>query len=333
MSLLSGAVLRKAIAGVLNARELSCAVAFWGRGAQALIGSPQNRNIRLICNLKMGGTNPDVIEYFMDRNIAVQQNDRLHAKIYIGDTMAVMTSANASINGLGVEGEELAGWIETGMELSREEALLWFEGMWKQSSPISKNDIEQARRLFRERAILKPTRGSFAAFHPTEDDFPLVDWVGSSDYDYNDKEIKRNLGYVDETVHDQIDEGLDVEAPGDLALFRRGLWVLRWQITRDGMPDQRSGLWWTRSSGIYVPKAFTYKGGKPQGIILALRPKSPVPFDTSEQRFVRAFHEVIRQDKFKKLRDQEYEGSFHAERWGLERQFWGDLKRYYTNGP
>ncbi len=229
MRLLSGAHLRDAITRVSVGKRGLCAVAFWGKGAEELIGPPQNREVRLICNLRMGGTNPDVIETLMKSGASVQQCDRLHAKIYIGDSQAVIASANASINGLGLEGRELSGWIEAGVEIPAEGAMLWFSELWKQSRPILPRDIKDARRVFRERAYIKPPRVTFANFHPAKDDFPLVSWVGNWDYDYNDLQIERSLGRVDEAVHKQIDNGLDVEAPEDLTLFRRGLWVLCWQ--------------------------------------------------------------------------------------------------------
>jgi hypothetical protein len=223
MRLLSGARLREAITRICRGKSISCAVAFWGRGADDLIGNPEGRTIRLICNLKMGGTNPDVIAALMESDIRVRQSNRLHAKVYIGDTQAVITSANASINGLGLEGDELAGWIETGVEVPAQEALPWFDKLWAESKPITPQNMDDARRIFRERAIVKPTR-PFADFHPTRDDFPLVGWARECKIDYNDAEIEKVVGYVNDTVHQQIDYGLvDIEGPEDVALFRRGV--------------------------------------------------------------------------------------------------------------
>jgi hypothetical protein len=295
MHLLSGASLRYAITGVLREQTVSCAVAFWGKGVESLIGTHQNRKIKLVCNLRMGGTNPDVIDRLIKSGMAVRQNDKLHAKVYIGDKTAIGTSANASINGLGIEGDELAGWIETGVEMSAQEALPWFYEIWNQSRPISRPDIEDARKIFRERAIMKPTRGSFADSHPSKEDFPLIRWVGNSNYDYNDSEIIKTLGRVNETVHTQIDFGLEIEAPEDVALFHRGVWVLHWPARTDGRPRQRSKFWWTCSSGIHVPNAFTNEGeDQPQGAVLAMHPMPPQPFGISDQQFRGAFREILK---------------------------------------
>ena len=329
MRLLSGESLREAVLRVSRSNNPSLAVAFWGRGAGDLIGDPKGRTIRLICNLRMGGTNPDVIADLMQLGIAVQQSDRLHAKVYIGDTHAVVTSANASINGLGLEGNELAGWIETGVELTAQETLPWFEQQWKDSNPVSQQDLKFARSVYRERAQMKPTR-SFAEFSPTKDDFPLVGWVVERQWSYNDNEIRNALGYVNDAVHEQIDNGLDVEGPEDISLFRRGRWVLCWWLKSDGMPDQRSKPWWVCSSGIHVPKAFAYRNHKPQDAILGMDPLPPKPFDTSDRRFRKAFVEVMSRPEFAPLREQSYKGSFYAPRGEHTWQFWVELKRCYN---
>jgi hypothetical protein len=331
MHLLSGTSLRNATTSVLREQSVSCAVAFWGKGAEASIGARQNRDIRLICNLKMGGTNPEVIERLIDSGMSVRQSDRLHAKVYIGKEKAVVTSANASINGLGLEGEEVSGWIETGVEIPAHEALPWFNETWNRSRLITPQDIEDARRIFRERAIMKPTRISFADFHPKKDDFPLISWFRNEDWDYNDREIAKSLGAVSKTVHKQIDFGLDVEVPEDVAVFRRGLWVLHWQAKADGMPSQRCGSWWTCSSGIHVPNAFRYKSEKKSmGVVLSMHPMPPQPFDISEGQFHDAFKNVMSMPEFSSLREQDYKGSFFsAKRQELVFQFWMDLRKQY----
>src|ERR1700722_20527201 len=136
MRLLSGTNLRESITRVSRGQNVCCAVAFWGRGASDLVGPLLARNVRLICNLKMGGTNPEPIVELINSGAVVQQVDRLHAKVYIGDDLAVVTSANASINGLGLEGDDLVGWIETGVEVPAQDAPPWFEEIWKQSRRI-----------------------------------------------------------------------------------------------------------------------------------------------------------------------------------------------------
>ena len=104
MKFLFDAELRAAVQNLQRKRQWYCAVAFWGRGAEELTRGIGHDNVKIICNLKSGGTNPYVIEVLQHQN--VRQNDLLHAKVYLGDNAAIVCSANASANGLGFEGRE-----------------------------------------------------------------------------------------------------------------------------------------------------------------------------------------------------------------------------------
>jgi hypothetical protein len=132
--LLTGAALFEAIQQTIKGSRALCAVAFWGIGADQLLLGPPDRDLRVICNLAMGGTNPHVISRLLEAGIEVRQCDVLHAKVYIGTDDAVITSANASMNGLGL-GDE-AGWIETGWIIPAKAAVPWFEALWDQSADI-----------------------------------------------------------------------------------------------------------------------------------------------------------------------------------------------------
>ena len=153
--LLTGAALFETIQQTIGGSRALCAVAFWGSGAEQLFLGPPDRDLRVICNLAMGGTNPHVILRLLEAGIDVRQCDALHAKVYIGTDDAVITSANASMNGLGLGAE--AGWIETGCIIPAEAAVPWFEGLWDQSNAIEvPEDINAALvRFIREAKIRK----------------------------------------------------------------------------------------------------------------------------------------------------------------------------------
>ena len=52
---------------LLGNSRLYCAVAFWGYGASKHLQLPRlGRDIRIICNLSMGGTNPDEIRRMVE---------------------------------------------------------------------------------------------------------------------------------------------------------------------------------------------------------------------------------------------------------------------------
>jgi hypothetical protein len=122
---LTGQLLQEAIRDVLKSANVRCAVAFWGRGAEKSFGAKIS-NVKIICNLNMGGTNPEPIKILSKdvRRFELRQCDTLHAKVYIGDQSAVVTSANNSTNGLGVEGALTKGWIEAGVCLTEIDDLI-----------------------------------------------------------------------------------------------------------------------------------------------------------------------------------------------------------------
>lgn len=106
---LFGTDLSREIRSILAEKGAKCAVAFWGRGCESwVIGL----DCKVVATLRMGGTNPRAL-----RNVRaeIRQCDTLHAKVYIGRNRAVVTSANASINGLALQGLEQASWIEAGI--------------------------------------------------------------------------------------------------------------------------------------------------------------------------------------------------------------------------
>lgn len=116
--------LRIAIPKLLSEVNVRCAVAFWGRGAEDNI----TPDARVICNLKSGGTNPFVLKALIKTGVTIRQCNRLHAQVYIGNDYAIVASANASANGMGLEGTEQTSWIEAGVRLDNVSPIShWFE--------------------------------------------------------------------------------------------------------------------------------------------------------------------------------------------------------------
>lgn len=133
---------------ISEAGKMDIAVAFWGAGSEELFKGV-TAEIRLICNLSTGGTNPEPISLLRtNENIRIRQSALLHAKVLITDTLAIIGSANFSTNGLHYEGEELRGWSEAGA-LCRESSVVsaaqrWFDDLWDASDPISDADMSAA---------------------------------------------------------------------------------------------------------------------------------------------------------------------------------------------
>jgi len=110
----------------------------------------------------MGGTNPQVIRRLLDLT-RIRHCDTLHAKIYLGSNRTIVSSANASTNGLGVDSASSATWIEAGY-LTTEVAPIraWFEALGEISSAITDADLAAAEAAWSERqkAVWRPPETS-----------------------------------------------------------------------------------------------------------------------------------------------------------------------------
>jgi hypothetical protein len=127
--------------------ELKLAVAYWGAGSLDLLGlKPSRSNLTVVCCLKGGKSDPDVIEKFGRR---IKQNDRLHAKVIWTPRGAIVSSANASSNGLPEEEGISQGLIEAGIFVSDEPELSsikqWIGELYDKAKPIGQKDLQNAR--------------------------------------------------------------------------------------------------------------------------------------------------------------------------------------------
>ncbi|MHB2050348.1 phospholipase D family protein [Pseudomonas sp. VEM90] len=156
--------------------SLDVAIAFWGEGAEAIIHPDGGKPLRAICNLRSGGTNPAVIKLLVDRaktsaHVQIRQCDRLHAKLLVGPTSAIIGSANVSANGLGFEGVEVAHWLEAAIQTfdskEVESAQEWFDQLWlsSDSRPITDQDLVNATEAYEKNRDGRPDysrRGPFS---------------------------------------------------------------------------------------------------------------------------------------------------------------------------
>ncbi|MFK8331225.1 phospholipase D family protein [Pseudomonas sp. BJa5] len=159
---------RKALRSmVAQEASLDVAVAFWGDGAEAIIHPEDGKALRVICNLRSGGTNPAVIKLLVDRaktmdHVQIRQCDRLHAKLVVGPNSAIIGSANISANGLGFEGSEVAHWLEAAIQTvdkqEVESAQKWFEQLWlsSDSRPITAQDLADAADAYAKNRDRRP---------------------------------------------------------------------------------------------------------------------------------------------------------------------------------
>jgi PLD-like domain len=122
--------------------SLDIAVAFWGKGAVEELGlQGKGPKTRILLDLSAGATNPSVVkklcELYPD---GVRSVNRLHAKAFVGSRWVAVGSANASANGLGLEGADARQWHE--LTLLTEEvdvvrqAKAWFQRQWNGAMPV-----------------------------------------------------------------------------------------------------------------------------------------------------------------------------------------------------
>ena len=141
-----------------NAEEIYCIVAFWGKGAEQLFDDVSNEIVertRIVCNLTMGGTNPQVIRKLRDCGYQIGHNPALHSKVYWTDKGIVVGSANASANGLSLEGLEQGGWLESAIYSNHPSEICdvktYVEEIWGKSQAITDDDLKKAEREWRNR--------------------------------------------------------------------------------------------------------------------------------------------------------------------------------------
>ena len=164
---LTGQKLNAAVQRVLESPTVDCAVAFWGHHANGWF--KRARKVRIICNLRSGCTDADLIAGFLEKRdkYQVRQCDRLHAKVYIGGDKAVVTSANASTNGIG--SKDGKGWIEAGIFLDgAKKQQEWFNSLWDDAKlvrEVTPADIALAGLKAQELAAALKDKPRFVVFY------------------------------------------------------------------------------------------------------------------------------------------------------------------------
>jgi hypothetical protein len=315
---LHGEALRKKIKAVMAEPDVCCAVAFWGRGAEDLLAHADKNNIRIICNLASGGTNPVVIAKLP--RAKVRQLNTLHAKVYIGASHAIVTSANASANGLGLEDCEQDCWLEAGYVVDDIGPLkVWFEGLWKtESKEISPTDINDACIKWKSRRRMRPAV-RIGNYDFSLADFPLVDyWTHGGGWKPN----KRLAGF-NAKLKEQMENGCDVRGPEDIKACRRGRWVLQWQ--REGRKC-KGNMRFIRL-GLVQEDAGHYRGENNIRVALAAEEQGQPPFDIHSKAFKMAFCDLINQPLYSRLRANPKGQWFTQQNVKLMQKFWIELAK------
>lgn len=340
MTLLHDAALRAAIFDVLKAPAPRCAVAFWGLGAAAKI--IDRKGARLICNLASGGTNPYEIEKLIKDGCEIRQHDRLHAKVYIGGGRAVITSANLSANGLGLEGDEAAHWHEAGIVTSDVQPVSkWFDELWADTEEILPKDLEKAKALWEQRRSVKPPLPSFADFDPEDKNFPLLEWWCESEWEISKNSVLKQTGFSGKKARAVIDNSTEITSREDEYYLKSGRWILLWPLIGNdeaGYPGAKK-FQWAQCRGEIIRKSFKYRGdNKLLDVCLYDVSKSIVPFDCNDPIFRSTFKKVMsklyKNGKYTDLlsynKYERGEPLLSHKMVDLMHSFWRDLKFEFT---
>lgn len=189
------------------------AVPFWGWGALKALGleRSQTAGVRILCNLSVGGCNPDVIRDLIKRGFQVRALASLHAKVYLGPTSAVLGSANASADGLGLN-KDGSGWneactlIDGPDEISQLTA--WFDSLWENAADLSIPVIAQ---ILLEQADRAPPAlrvdplDLLSAVKENPKAFAMKSLFISLDYEPYSRKVERKVAQLQEELGSGID--------------------------------------------------------------------------------------------------------------------------------
>ncbi|QGM47646.1 phospholipase D family protein [Methylocystis heyeri] len=132
---------------VLSGTEIQCAVAFLGDGSAELLRDKVQAEI--ICDLSMGGTFPPELKRLgAPGNEKLRYINGLHAKVYISSAGAIVSSANATANGIGNDRHQ-ARLIEAGTFYSPDDAnwrstKKWFCQLYESAPRVDKGALADA---------------------------------------------------------------------------------------------------------------------------------------------------------------------------------------------
>ena len=150
LEFLHGSDLAREMNSLLKENEgVRAAVAFIGEGTRKRIAN--KRASRIICDFDSFGTNPQEVKKLLDGGVVIKHLFSLHAKIIIGKNSCIISSANLSTNGMGLEGESHPVNYEAGVltDEIEEKASEWFEKIWVEAKQISLSDEEWEARIMR----------------------------------------------------------------------------------------------------------------------------------------------------------------------------------------
>ena len=332
---LSGVELTREIKRLLKTADARVAVAFWGKGSESWVTGP---SAKVICNLATGGSNPHALRRLQERTgVELRQCDSLHAKVYLAAERAIVSSANVSANGLGLEGIEQSSWIEAGVTMPEStEVRAWFDELWKDKNRtrgITSADWVRAEADWQQRSRRRPSLASFAEFDCDLNDsgLPLMTWVDDShSWSYKEDAIRKQVGSFNAVIKQRVDKGMELGHPGDGHILKNR-WILCWNATAKFLPKRNLKPFWIQTSDHILHGAYAYDD-EPQvkDVVLAPEWPSPRPFDEADKRFQKVLTEILEENRFPSFRaDDDGDRPWFSDTLAELRPFWRELHRRY----
>jgi hypothetical protein len=100
-----------------------------------LINLSNIENLQIICNAESASCNPyTLLQLLKNKNIKIKSRHDIHAKIYVFDNIAFVTSANATNSGLKTGTIEAAVKLED--DYSIQEIKQWFTAIWNDNQTV-----------------------------------------------------------------------------------------------------------------------------------------------------------------------------------------------------
>lgn len=125
------------------------AVAFWGDGAADILTTGRADDVRIVCNLSLGGTNPDAIRSLIEQGAEVKHLPGLHAKLGVVGDRSFVGSSNFSHNGLGGGHSPSLVEFNAVFEGERREIVDQFDRIWEDASAVDDTILKLAKDRWR----------------------------------------------------------------------------------------------------------------------------------------------------------------------------------------
>jgi len=315
---------------LLTETKLRIAVAFIGDGACNLINQRAD-DVKIVCNLSMGGTNPNEIKEFIRRfgKKNVKHIDNLHAKLYIGTEYAIVGSANMSSNGLGTQPTALreAGYKFKVDQPSGKRSADWFDELWADACGITTKDLKNAedkwnRRDRNRNGEVKTGSRDICDYDFDCKNFPLLDWIGDSGGKVVDNHSTKSSSLGGwPNLNDAAANGTDVVCDDDIPHLCGDRWILKFQLRKNTQPV------WSQLSGTILINIWKYdEDDDLTSVAVSKFEANSVPFKI-DKKFVEEFRSLLfGSGKYKDLTNVNYECCWFSPRIELMRSFWKELQ-------